>query len=192
MANRGTLHVFAAVNICTSSSFSSSLQLPLWRLASDTKHLLFLYVSFNGRDARALVDSGASQDFISERFVVLDNMRTFKCSKSFIRFGNGQSQLSKRYIRNGSVKVGGQSTRFEGRVLNMGTNEDIDIILGRPWQISYLAFCFGIPASFRGALQMVLAGKACFLILVNTNFQMRNGWLVSMLYSLIRIHPLPI
>ena len=79
---------------------------------------------------KALVDSGASRCFISPSVLKVLRLQG-KRSDTFLELGNGQRVLSRGYVPEVSVTVGGHTSNIDLTVTSLLHNADI--ILGMTW-----------------------------------------------------------
>ncbi|KAE8262023.1 hypothetical protein A4X09_0g7551, partial [Tilletia walkeri] len=122
----------------TSVSTSVSGQLPN-KPASDFgtdfgTQLMYIQVSLSGRRATALIDSGASDDLISQSFVLQNNLNTQLLQNPIeCELADGRIVLVDSSI-NSKLKFSvGTDTRSESLQLAVAPLKHADVILGRPW-----------------------------------------------------------
>ena len=94
---------------------------------------LLIHVCLNGCNAKALVDSGASLNFVSTGFVKSENILTKPCQKIYLKIADGYEYESSRVTDNTRIMINGMVTPFEGYLFDFGKNNEFDIILGTPW-----------------------------------------------------------
>ena len=92
--------------------------------------LLFVTVFIRGRQLKALVDSGASRCFISPSAVKVLGLQGRR-SDTFLELGNGQRVLSRGYVPEVPVTVGGHTSSTDLIVTSL--MHDADVILGMTW-----------------------------------------------------------
>ena len=92
--------------------------------------LLFVTVFIRGKQFTALVDSGASRCFVSPSVLKVLRLQG-KRSDTFLELGNGQRVLSRGYVPEVSVTVGGHTSSIDLTVTSLLHNAEI--ILGMNW-----------------------------------------------------------
>ena len=92
--------------------------------------LLILEAQIQGRTCRALIDSGASSQFISKAFSAkLNGTRILKETPDSVRLANGHS-LNSDHVRRLNFSL---STYSDSDTFHEVELEGFDLILGRPW-----------------------------------------------------------
>ncbi|CAD6974131.1 unnamed protein product [Tilletia controversa] len=96
--------------------------------------LIFIQISLSGRRATALIDSGASDDLISQSFILKNTLTTqplqhpVECELADGRIVHVDSSV------NSKLKFSvGSDTRSETLQLAVAPLKHADVILGRPW-----------------------------------------------------------
>src|SRR3954463_7093772 len=94
----------------------------------DASALLVVSGLVNGRTARLLIDSGATNSFVSERFVKLHDFQTDRIETKKIRLANGQVITADQRLTAGK-EIPGRKKRMDLIVIQLG----YDAILGVDW-----------------------------------------------------------
>ena len=92
--------------------------------------LLFVNVFVHGKVLKALIDSGASRCFVSPSVLKVLRLQG-KRSDTFLELGNGQRVLSRGYVPDVLVTVGGHTSMIDLTVTSLLHNADI--VLGMTW-----------------------------------------------------------
>ena len=96
--------------------------------------LLVVPVRIQGREYRALIDSGATRSFISPACITETGMKTRK-NNTFLELGNGSKVLSKFEAMDIPVVIAGRTFRIDFTVSDLLHN--VDIVLGITWLKTY-------------------------------------------------------
>ena len=91
---------------------------------------MFVIVFIQGKQFTALIDSGASRCFVSPSVLKLLRLQG-KRSDIFLELGNGQRVLSRGYVPEVLVTVGGHTSNIDLTVTSLLHNADI--VLGMTW-----------------------------------------------------------
>ena len=92
--------------------------------------LLVVPVRIQGREYRALIDSGATHSFISPACITETRMKTRK-NNTFLELGNGSKVLSKFEAMDIPVVIAGRTFKIDFTVSDLLHN--VDIVLGITW-----------------------------------------------------------
>ena len=96
--------------------------------------LLVVPVRIQGREYRALIDSGATRSFISPACITETGMKTRK-NNTFLELGNGSKVLSKFEAMDIPVVIAGRTFKIDFTVSDLLHN--VDIVLGITWLKKY-------------------------------------------------------
>ena len=96
--------------------------------------LLVVPVRIQGREYRALIDSGATRSFISPACITETGSKTRK-NNTFLELGNGSKVLSKFEAMDIPVVIAGRTFRIDFTVSDLLHN--VDIVLGITWLKKY-------------------------------------------------------
>ena len=96
--------------------------------------LLVVPVRIQGREYRALIDSGATRSFISPACITETGMKTRK-NNTFLELGNGSKVLSKFEAMDIPVVIAGRTFKIDFTVSDLLHN--VDIVLGITWLKQY-------------------------------------------------------
>ena len=96
--------------------------------------LLVVPVRIQGREYRALIDSGATRSFISPACITETGMKTRK-NNTFLELGNGSKVLSKFEAMDIPVVIAGRTFKIDFTVSDLLHN--VDIVLGITWLKEY-------------------------------------------------------
>ena len=146
--NRGTSSVVN--NIDTSSYISSGL------VACETREgcILLLDIWINDQKISALIDTGASRNFVSHKTIQQLGLETWRTKAKLLHFADGSTTLDEKTFL--TIDLPGWTFCNEFFVGALRFNA----ILGLPW-LQY----FGIELIFNQAMAMIKA---------------RNGWMMKM------------
>ena len=96
--------------------------------------LLVVLVRIQGREYRALIDSGATRSFISPACITETGSKTRK-NNTFLELGNGSKVLSKFEAMDIPVVMAGRTFKIDFTVSDLLHN--VDIVLGITWLKEY-------------------------------------------------------
>ena len=92
--------------------------------------LLVVPIRISGKIFKALVDSGATRNFISPSCVTCTGL-TGKRSDTFLELGNGQRVLSRGYVPDVLVTIAGHTSKEDLTITTL--LHEVDVVLGMTW-----------------------------------------------------------
>jgi hypothetical protein len=95
------------------------------------KKLIKLRGSINGTDATMLVDSGASDNFISTAYIDNSNIQSTRSAKdNVVMLADGRQHVCNQVVKDALINVGAYSDKLDLRAIPL---EKFDVVLGMPW-----------------------------------------------------------
>ena len=94
--------------------------------------VIVLEGTINSQPARSLLDSGASGNFVTKKFVTKANLPITSMRSKSVRLADGKLLTAQEAVIGMDVKVNGKSVKCSFIVLDQLNNGN-DAILGIPW-----------------------------------------------------------